>query len=154
SFALRSSKPTRSVSEGACRAPSLTLRVSQVKESYSNGFDLPVLQFHRHRPPEDRHLDPHVSLGLEQILDLPLHAAEGAVADLDAVEAVEARLDLLVLLGAFAGPLHLLDLVRLHRLRRLVQAAADEIAYARGLAEEVQNVLVVLDLDHQVAGVE
>src|SRR5581483_7769101 len=61
---------------------------------------LPRLDLDRHRPAEDRQLDPHPDrvlrlLRLDDLLDLPLHPLEGAVPDLDPVALVELQLDLL-----------------------------------------------------------
>src|SRR5215212_12164762 len=50
---------------------------------------LPVFQLPRYPPPEDRQLHAHVADGLEDLLDLPLHALEGAVHHLDPVAHVE-----------------------------------------------------------------
>src|SRR5262249_47470507 len=113
------------------------------------GFHLPVLELDRHGPAEDGQLDAHLPLGLEQLLDLALHAGEGAVADAHPVAAVEPRLLRDRRLARRDGAEHPIDFLLLHRLRRDVHSAAHEVAHARGLAEEIQNAIVVLHLAHQ-----
>src|SRR5262245_45156849 len=53
---------------------------------------LPVFQFDRHGPAEDRQLDADGTLRLEDLLDLPFHPGKRTVADAHAVAAVELRL--------------------------------------------------------------
>src|SRR5262245_9091371 len=103
-------------------------------------FHLPVIQLHRDRAAEDGQLHLDLVLGLHQLLDLALHAGEHAVLDPHPVALVELRLDLLdarLELALLAE--HALDLLGRHRRRRPVDAAADEVAHARRLAEQVQD---------------
>src|SRR5262249_36788453 len=119
------------------------------------GFHLPVFQLDRHGPAEDRQFDAHGALGFEDFLHFAFHAGEGAVLDLDLVAAIEARLGRFAVdrLHVLLLALHELDFVVLHRLGLDVQPAADEVAHAGGLAEQIENPVVVLDVDHQIARV-
>ena len=116
-------------------------------------FHLPVFQFHGHRPAEDGQLHADLPLGLEDFLDLAFHAGKRAVLDLDAVAPVElAASDGRSCVGRLALPAqHPFHFALGHGRRRLVQAAAHEVADAGRLAEQVQNAVVVLHLHHQVA---
>src|SRR5262249_14866772 len=85
------------------------------------------------------------------------HAGESAVADADAVADAERCLagdHLAPVLLARAGPQHLVDLVLRHGRWRAVNGTADEVADAGGLAEQVEDTVVVLHLAHEVARIE
>src|SRR5262245_41210691 len=118
-------------------------------------FYLPVFQFDRHRATKDRQLYTHKALRFEDLLDLAFHAGEGAVLDLDPVAAVVLRLGVLDARHLFAlAAQHALHFAIGHRRRRVVDAAADEIAHAGGLSKEIENSVVVFHLHHQISRVE
>src|SRR5262245_46919891 len=123
----------------------------RVRLVYSNLLHLPVLEFDGYRTAENGQFHLDRILGLQHLLDLALHAGEHAVLDLDPV-ALLGMLDddlLLALLAGRAAPA--LHLAVGHRGGRPVERAADEVADAGGLAEQVQNTVVELDLGHDVA---
>src|SRR5260370_716726 len=110
-------------------------------------------------PPVHFHLARAVTapaLALQARHDLAFHVLEGAVQHPDAVAAAELRLgrDALFLLLARLGAHHPLDLAVRHGRRRAVDGAAHEVAHPGRLAEQVEDAVVVLDLGHEVAGVE
>src|SRR5262249_8569793 len=124
-------------------------------KSMLNVLDLPVFQLHGHRSAENRQLDADQALGFEQVLDFALHAGERAVLDFYAVAAVVLRLRMRDAGHVFPLPAkHPFDLAFGHGGRRMVYAAAHEIADARGLPEKIENAVVVFHFDHQITGVE
>src|SRR5262249_50423141 len=128
-----------------------TLHAPPSTSSYR--LHLPVFELVRYGPAEDRQLDANQALGLDEFLDLAFHASENAVLHLDAIAAVERRLARHDLVRILALPTeHPLDFAGRHGRRGAVEAAADEVAYARGFPEQVQDAIVELHLYHQVAG--
>src|SRR5262249_4458305 len=118
-------------------------------------FDLPVFQFHRHRPAENCQFHPHQALGLQDLLDLSFHAGKGAVLDLHAVAAIELGLGVSDSRHLFPLPAeHALHFMVGHWLGGMMQGAADKVPHSRGVSKQIKDAIVVLDLDHQVSGIE
>src|SRR4051794_27516285 len=105
---------------------------------------LPVFQLDRHRPAEDRQLHAHPAHGLEDLLDLPLHALEGAVDHLHPVARVELgpAPDLLRGLVPPGGANHPVDLALRHRRRWPGHRPAHEVPHPRRLPEQVEDAVV------------
>src|SRR4051812_37272180 len=75
------------------RLRTLTVR-SRKRRKHLRRLALPVLQLDRNHAAEDRQLDAHGALVLEDLLDVALHAGERAVGHLEPIAQREARFDL------------------------------------------------------------
>src|SRR6266700_2921992 len=71
---------------------SFTLTLSSF--AMSDGLHLPVFEFHRGRPAEDRHDDAHEALGGDRLVDDAVEGLERAFLDLHRVALLEGHLDL------------------------------------------------------------